>query len=130
LTLGDASVVSFLWLARHEVWHLFGVRHEDFPAAIMHNHGGAYSSIREVYSDAIARWGVDLPKAETPVKVKSSTEERAFAKLLDIEAKQKRWTTKLKRAQTALKKLKVSRRYYEKAIQIQIAASRKPRVEE
>lgn len=49
-------------------------------------------------------------------------QERSADKLAALADREKRWTTKLRRAQTAIAKLKKSRRYYER--QIQVAASR------
>lgn len=123
LTLAGASTVDFLWLARHEVWHLFGVGHGYFPDAIMHATPGAMEAVRHQYRPQITRWGASLPaKRPTVPAPKASAEDRAAAKLAAISAREKAWTTKLRRAQTALSKLKDSRRYYER--QIAKAASR------
>jgi len=36
MTLAGASLVDFLWLARHEAWHLFGVHHHSLaPTCVM-----------------------------------------------------------------------------------------------
>jgi hypothetical protein len=123
LTLGNPEMLRFLWLARHEVWHLFGVKHKDFPATVMHFSAAGFTTIAEIYADEIARFGMILPLTIQSPKEKLDPETRAAQRLTSLEEKTKRWTTKLKRAQTALNKLKKSRTYYEK--QIAIAASRK-----
>lgn len=115
LTLSTDSTASFLWLVRHEAWHLFGVGHEDFPNAVMHETPSSREAIREQYAAQIARYGETLPaKPARVAPPPPSAEERAASKLARIEEREKAWTTKLRRAQTALAKLKKSRRYYEK----------------
>lgn len=123
ITIGDASLESFLWIARHEVWHLFGVRHEHFPDAVMHASRGAYAAVRDVYDIAE---DATLPLASPPEpKPVPSAEDRASAKLLRLTEREKAWTTKLKRAETALAKIRKSKRYYEK--QIAVAAGKTPK---
>jgi hypothetical protein len=55
--------------------------------------------------------------------LRPSAEDRASAKLLRLAAREKAWTTKLKRAETALAKIRKSKRYYEKQIAVAVAAA-------
>lgn len=117
----DGDATRAVWLFRHEVWHLFGLRHQHFPDAIMHETTSAFAAVREVYGIAE---GATLPLALVPSKAALPTaEERATKALVEIEAKAKRWTTKLRRAQTALGKLKRQSAYHTR--QMAQAASRK-----
>lgn len=111
MTIGGPDLALAVWLMRHEVWHLFGVHHRDFPAAIMREDGGALAAVREVYGIAP---GATLPLATAPTKAAPTAEQREAAALADIAEKRKRWTTKLRRAQTALAKLRTRERYYER----------------
>lgn len=119
MTLVGSSTAAFLWLARHEVWHLFGLGHEHFPGAIMHETAVARVAVCEIFgvteTDTIA---LVAPK---PAKSAPGPEE----KLAALEERAKRWNSKLKRAQTALGKLKRQQRYYER--QIEQAAKRSPK---
>lgn len=128
LTIGSPDPVQFLWLVRHEVWHLFRLHHADFPEAVMHRSPAAFDACREIYAKAIARivniMG-EIPAKPTAVGPVVTAEERAANRLADVAAAEKRWTTKLRRAQTALAKLKRKRRYYER--QLATAASRSER---
>lgn len=122
LTLYGPSVAAFLWLARHEVWHLFGLPHEHFPAAIMHETVGARVAVCELFG--VTEHDV-LPLAVVKPKQLPNVETRAANKLAALEERTRRWTTKLKRAQTALTKLKRQRSYYER--QLAQAANRQPK---
>ena len=109
MTIGGSDAVLAVWLMRHEVWHLFGVRHPDFPAAVMREDAGSLEAVRRVYG---IDEGAKLPPPKP--KPKPTAEEREAAILADIAEKRKRWTTKLRRAQTAIAKLRTRERYYER----------------
>ena len=120
ITIGSASLAHYLWIARHEVWHLFGVEHEHFPEAIMHLTPSALVAIHEVYGVAE---GATLPPASPPEpKPAPTAEDRATVKLARLAEREKAWRTKLKRAETALAKIRKSQKYYEK--QCAVAARR------
>lgn len=114
MTVGGGDVATFVWLARHEVWHLFGLSHQHFPEAVMRQSAGAMAAVREVYG---IEEGATLPLTVVVTKPAPTAEEREAAVLADIAEKRKRWTTKLRRAQTALR---TRERYYER-----LAAKRK-----
>jgi len=111
LTIPDGDLVGFVWLVRHEVWHLFGLRHPDFPDSVMHATPSALDAVRALY---------DIPEgANLPVPAKkpaSTLEDRAGAKLKALAAREARWLTKLRRAQNALAKIKKSKSYYERQL--------------
>lgn len=92
----DASHVVFEW--RH-------------PTFLTHSHRHAELE-REMIQFVVTKgWHLPKPKKPKPAKVVPT----AADKLARILAAEKRWTTKLKRADTALKKLARQRRYYERA---------------
>lgn len=117
LTIPNGDLAGFVWLVRHEVWHLFGVRHPDFPDAVMRATTPALDAVRALYGIAD---GATLPVA--PEKPAPTLEERASAKLEALAAREARWSSKLRRAQNALAKIKKSRGYYER--QLATAAKR------
>lgn len=122
LSLGPVmTTAEFLWLARHEVWHLFGVGHDRMPDAIRHRHwdrgDAALQIVRGVYSNELHEVGELLPLAvAAPKAAPVPADAQVEAKLAAIVAREKRWTTKLRRAETALAKLKKSRKYYERKL--------------
>lgn len=123
VTLHGADVISLLWLARHEIWHLFAVRHEHFPDAVMHETTSSRAAVATIFDVAE---GTLLPLAKEPgPKRAPSAEERATEKLARLVAREKAWTIKLKRAETALSKIRRSRRYYEKQISGAAASAEK-----
>jgi hypothetical protein len=125
MTIHGADISAFVWLARHETWHLFGLRHEHFPHAVMHETKSSGDAVREVYGIADATFTIPIQAEPSPEEREASKDREREKKLAGVLAKQARWSTKLKRAQTALGKLKRQRTYYER--QIAIAASGKPR---
>ena len=120
LTLGDADAAKAAWLMRHEVWHLFGIGHEHFPRALMHEDGGALAAVRDIYGLAV---GETLPLAAPSHKAAPDPEARAAAKQESLAARQNAWATKLKRAQTALAKIQKQTSYDERTLAV--TASRK-----
>lgn len=60
------------------------------------------------------QWAVDLPLELRQSEAAPDPADKLSAKLAAIEAREKAWKTKAKRAATALKKLKRQRGYYER----------------
>jgi hypothetical protein len=114
----DMTTVEALWLIQHEVWHLFGLNHRDYPNAVMRRSPSAFAAVAEQYRVLLASVGEALPlaapKAPKAPKPKPTAAERAEVKLAGILAREKAWTTKQRRAETALTKLGRQRRYYER----------------
>jgi hypothetical protein len=89
-------VTSFAALWRHELWHLYGIRHADYPPTVKWCHPEPMNYIaREV---GFTRIAPTAKIAARPDPIKATAQKRAAA-----EARAKRWATKLKRAQTGLK---------------------------
>lgn len=116
------TTATVLWLIQHEVWHLFGIRHPQMPDAVNRETPAARESIRDRFASLIAELGETMPLVADPEpKAVEPSDERAVRKIAALAEREKRWTTKLRRAQTALAKLRKSRTYYER--QIEKAAS-------
>jgi hypothetical protein len=105
LTVADVG-----WLFLHELAHCAGYDHSQMGPL---NH--RVTKDRLTYLDGFPL-GPQEPKATKP---KPDVQATRYQQTVEALA---RWTTKLKRAQTALKKLKVRARYYERAL-----ASRPPK---
>lgn len=114
----EVSVVELIWLVRHEVYHLFDVRHEQMPDAVNHRSNAAFNTIYERFGGLIERLGLDAVLTEAPKvqKPKPSTDEKRVTKLASINERIERWEWKARRAENALKKLRKQRRYYEGAL--------------
>lgn len=109
--------LAAVWV--HELWHVGGSYHPDFPPAIMHCHS-------EPFAWTIAEFGAELSEAPPKQKPARGTERgQRYLRVLDRE---QAWQSKLKRAEKALQKVRAQRRYYERALALDEAASprRKP----
>jgi len=122
MTLHGGDLVSLLWLARHETWHLFGVRHEHFPDSVMRETASSRVAVALLFG---VTEGATLPRTPPEPKSVPSVEDRASAKLLRLTEREKAWRTKLKRAETALAKIRKSKRYYAKQIAVAAASAQK-----
>jgi len=121
ITLSGPDMAHAFWIIRHEVWHLFGIQHAHFPDAVMHCTPGALEAVRGIFG---LRPDQQLPnKPKRDPKAKPSPDALAAAKLAKIEAAEKRWTTRLRRAQTALAKLKRQRTYYARKLGAETATA-------
>lgn len=100
------DTVDFAFVAAHEFAHIRGQHHSDMSKYYKRHAAQTY---------AAWQWARDF-KLEVKEKKKRvvTSEERVEKKLSNVIKLEKKWTTKLKRAQTALKKLRRSRQYYEK----------------
>lgn len=103
-------------LLDHEIRHLYGIEHSKMP--------GIYTRTMWELEHGAAAWANDhpaFPWTHLPVKAArkrtvQSPVERIGAKLAVLGEREKRWTTKLKRAQTALAKLRQAKRYQERRL--------------
>lgn len=111
-TLGDASlcrVVRFAALWRHEMWHLYGIRHAAYTDAIMwcqpecvdHVHLGPFADVHAV------------PPASA--KTKPTKTELQAQKVAGLQARRLTWRRKKSRAENAIAKIDRSLRYYDRA---------------
>lgn len=134
LSIPGGDPVSFVWLVRHEVWHLFGVQsHRLFPDAVMRESPSSLQAVKELFASDIAKVadanGLLPLKEVAPHPVMSADEKqqrrdnRKVAKVAALLERQARWEAKLKRAKKALATIQTSLRYYEK--QGVLAAHRK-----
>lgn len=98
-----------LWahVVAHEFAHSRGIRHSQMRGSKRYSY---VSGWREHY--AWAKDYVVAPKAPRVVQIISKQEERYQRVIANL----KRWQTKLKRAQNAIKKLTRQQKYYERAM--------------
>lgn len=99
----------------HEMAHARGMNHKQMRNAPRYNRVGNY---REVYA-----WAEAMPLEVKPKRAKAPVDIQAV-RHKRILAATKRWETKLKRAQTALKKLRAQDRYYSRAMAAKAASPR------
>ncbi|MEW6210613.1 MAG: hypothetical protein AB1631_19775 [Acidobacteriota bacterium] len=106
--------VLFAHIVAHELAHNRGLQHRGMKGSIRYDYVDGW---REYYGWAEA---MPLEKKELKTKPKSDLQIMRYQRVLELE---KGWRTKLKRAETALKKLRRKRRYYERAL---VAAGKLP----
>lgn len=105
-------------LIDHELRHLYGFRHDKMGTG--YTTGAMWRREHEAASWATEAFGWNtLPLAGTKPKREIDLVAVRHAAVLDRE---KSWTSKLKRAQTALRKIRQQRKYYE----TKLAARGKP----
>lgn len=96
---GELSVALFVKLWRHELWHLYGVRHEDMPPSVLWVRDGP-----DPWADVIARRF--LPTiTELPEPAVDKTEEKLQAIDTAIARAEERliaWRRKYNRASTGI----------------------------
>ena len=99
----------------HEMAHARGMDHGQMRNSPRYSRVGNY---REIYAYAEAMPLEHKPRKTRPaVDIQAVRHQRTLASI-------KRWETKLKRAQTALKKLRAQDRYYSKALAAKAAGPR------
>jgi len=104
----EASI--FAWLVEHELFHTHGYEHRHMAKS---NHGATSA---ETHAWATALFPDGLPLQQPKVKARPSQAALQEQRHQHVLALMKTWTTKLKRAQTALAKLRQRSRYYERAL--------------
>ena len=101
---GPVNVVHLAWVIAHEFAHLRGLRHREMR-------GSKYMWAGRHYFD----WAGTYPIEKKPAKEKpkaADVQDVRYKRVLELK---KAWQTKLKRAQTAIKKLNAKQKYYERA---------------
>jgi len=107
------------YLMEHELMHCYGYKHSQMGVC---RRGWATAAERYKWADEMFPQGIPVKTPKVRVTPdKADIQEKRY---LRVVAQVKTWTTKLKRAQTAIKKLAVRRRYYEKVL---AAAGRMPK---
>lgn len=103
--------VSLLWFAKlfhHEILHSYGLKHKDFQGNI----GREMWKDAEKYQWVVNKHGLqEMLEEVEPVKPKPDLREEKVRRLME---RRKAWATKARRAETALKKIDRSLRYYQK----------------
>lgn len=99
--------VDFAHTAAHEMAHTRGMQHHQMTKNPLYSRVGDW---RERYAWAE---GMPIEKEQAKAKLKPDVQTSRY---LNVLTREKAWMTKLKRAQTALKKLRAKRRYYERAL--------------
>lgn len=106
-----ANTIDKAVLARviaHELAHTLNYHHKDMKGnALFYGVGNSH----EIYA-----WAEHWPFGKTAPKARSQGAELKLARLGRVLKRESQWETKLKRAQNALKKIKVQRRYYERSL--------------
>lgn len=108
------SKTDLAMVIAHEIAHSRGMHHWQMQ-------GGRYNR-RGDYKERYA-WAELLPLEKKEKKPKLVDQQQI--RYQQVLAGQKRWESKLKRAQTALRKLRQKERYYSKALAAKRAASAK-----
>jgi len=108
--------VDLLWVAKlfhHEILHNFGTRHPDYPAHLGRNF---WKTDAEGYRWVIEKHGFEqyLDEVVPESKAKPTIDEKRDERVQRLLQRRKAWVTKLRRAETALKKIDQSLRYYDK----------------
>ena len=112
-----ASTALVAHLFEHELRHSYGERHRRGHSCMESTWKNTATHV-EACKRYEATFGVELPLTKPKVRAPRDLQGDRYQRVLERE---KAWSTKLKRAQTALKKLRQQRRYYEKQM-----AARKP----
>ena len=102
---GGLDVAAFAALWRHELWHLYGIRHGDFPESIMWCQPTAQTAAM------VERFGATIPEPAPPpapsaLSRSSANIAKAQRDMARASERAKRLTTKAKRTATALAKAK------------------------
>lgn len=108
---GGARVDELVALVQHELWHNYGIRHGDYPSTVR-----SCDTRTPFVQRCLARLGFERIEEKPVGGPRLTTDERRAAKLASIEDRIKRWESKRKRAENALRKLRKQRTYYEKAL--------------
>jgi len=96
------SVARVIW---HNLLHLYGYEHHQFPKEMPHT-----------FDWAVKEFGEKLPLKQPKPKVPKTKEEKQRARYERVLELEKEWLRKFKLAQTKIKKLRVKKRYYEKEL--------------
>lgn len=106
----SVSVVSLAQTIRHELMHNFGYDHSQFYERVVP---------AEVYAPIVARFGECIPVRAVKPKPRRDRMQVGYERALAAQA---RWTTRLKRAQTMLRKARTRRQGYERRLALRVAA--------
>lgn len=93
---------------QHELAHTINYTHADMG---FRKNGLFWWGGEEFYP-----WAKDLPLEPKPKKLKPKGTELKLVKLVRLEKREVEWEAKLKRANTALKKIRTQKRYYERQL--------------
>lgn len=99
-------------LIEHELFHSYGYNHKQM-AGYRLGYVKRHANDAETFAWADAMFPTGMPTKRKPAKPKPDIQIVRYERVM---ASLKRWATKLKRAQTALKTLNAKRRYYEAAL--------------
>lgn len=109
LPRGGVAPSQVAWLFEHELLHSYGYKHHQ------------YGSPKRGFDWADIQYGKTFPLKPTKAKVKVDLRAVRYERVLDAE---RRWRTKLKRAQTMLAKVLAKKRYYERAMAVAAKSTR------
>jgi hypothetical protein len=96
------TTYAIAWIFYHEAMHVYGYRHKQ------------YTDIPRKELEALI---ADLPEYPPKMEKKAKPKvDHVVKRAANVEARIKGWESKLKRAATALKKLKTQKSYYDKKL--------------
>lgn len=122
----DVGTVALLWL--HELQHLYGLTHKEMSPSVRGLWAPKHRAQLECYAEA-ARRAVDgatelmerpaagpalLAPEERTARRRAALEKAVVTRYERVVEREREWAVRLKRAQTALVKLRTKRRYYER----------------
>jgi hypothetical protein len=111
---GRLRTATLAWVVWHELLHTYGYRHDRFSPPAMYNTDSA-----ERFAFVVEKIGSEMvADAAVKVKVKPTKETTQRARYDRLVANEKAWQSKLKRAQTALRKIAKRKRYYERQLSV------------
>jgi hypothetical protein len=90
----------------HEIGHCFGLQHGDMRGGPLDAYHWRTEDDMKEMRERVFGWADALPLEKRPVKKRLPTADRRAREIVRVQEAQKRWHTKAKRAQTAIKKLK------------------------
>jgi hypothetical protein len=100
--LPNLTTRQLAWLFYHEVMHVYGYKHNQHV---------------DISSDELDMLCAELPKHPPKAEVKEKPKVDSVVKrAASVDARIEKWEMKLKRAATALKKLRRQQRYYAKKL--------------
>jgi predicted SprT family Zn-dependent metalloprotease len=102
---GEVDKIDLAHVIAHELAHIRGMQHRQMT------HNPQYSRVGDWRSRYA--WALDMPLEKAQPKPKQDVQVKRYEAVL---AQERRWQTKLKRAQTALKKLRPKLRRYERVL--------------
>lgn len=110
----ELSIAKLAWLFDHEIRHNHGQDHRDYPQHMMHMEGD--KKVAKTHGWVLDKLSLPetITEQEPEKKPKPTKGEKQAQRISRLLERRKKWLTKKKRADNALKKINKSLKYYEK----------------